>query len=211
MVYRFKDYLSSDKTAAAHFANNHANYDSFAWFSEPEDSKNWTLYYTQNRDSGLLDQSNAAQIDKRLEKFLKHDCLIRAEHHSHWACGWVEGYAIRVYTPKGRITKVFMEFLEILREMDNYPVLNEDDWTNREYEATIASIREIGRRMVNENAPEDWPYEVYSALPDSEKEPKGDQGGYPSDESVKAALTRLGYGHVSYTVASRPKHWTVKL
>ena len=55
----------SDVTAAAaDMAGNHQRFDSFAWFDKPEDSHLWCIVYTANRDSGLLEQSNAAVIAK---------------------------------------------------------------------------------------------------------------------------------------------------
>lgn len=55
---------------------------------------------------------------------------------SHWACGWVEGYAVAVYDPstESGLTPAFEECCEIARELDDYPCLNEDDWSQRESE-----------------------------------------------------------------------------
>ena len=55
--------------------------------------------------------------------------------------------------------------------------------------------------MVSDDATETWPYDVYSWLSNnypSEIESREDQGGYPSDDSVKEALEDLGYLDKNY-------------
>jgi len=50
--------------AAENAAGNWQRFDSFVWFRdrEVEDADKWSIIYTHNRDSGLLDQSNASVI-----------------------------------------------------------------------------------------------------------------------------------------------------
>ena len=96
--------------------------------------------YTHHRDSDLLDQSNAAAIEESLEPFTHGktpDAV--AEHHHHWACGWVDGFSIRVFRGH-RITKAFRKYHELAERLTQYPVLDEEDYSRREYEATIANL-----------------------------------------------------------------------
>ena len=97
------------KAAAKAAAGNWEKYDSFVWFraQDLDDADNWAVIYTRNRDSGLLDQSNAHGIEAALDTFTEgNDPDVVAETHSHWAVGWVQGVSIRAYR-KGRITKAF--------------------------------------------------------------------------------------------------------
>ena len=50
------------KDAAKHAAGNWKNFKCFVWYRDRELTKpeDWSVVYTHNRDSGLLDQSNAA-------------------------------------------------------------------------------------------------------------------------------------------------------
>jgi hypothetical protein len=51
----------------------------------------------------------------------------------HWACGWMEYIAIKARNKKG-FTSIFRKALDICNRLDNYPVLDEDDFSRREYE-----------------------------------------------------------------------------
>ena len=61
--------LEDNDVDAKEAAGNWREFDCFAWFDQPADADNWTIVYTSNRDSGLIDQSNAAAIDKVLRRF----------------------------------------------------------------------------------------------------------------------------------------------
>ena len=54
--------------AAEQAAGNWRKFQCFVWYrDEIQDAENWAIVYTNHRDSGLLDQSNAAAIQKELE------------------------------------------------------------------------------------------------------------------------------------------------
>jgi len=57
--------------AARKAAGNWQQFKCFVWFraKELQDADQWAVIYTHNRDSGLLDQSNAAFIAKALQPF----------------------------------------------------------------------------------------------------------------------------------------------
>ena len=187
---------STIEEAAKDAAGNHYDFDSFAWWGRPDDGKNWFLTYTHNRDSGLLDQSNAAEIAVTLKPFVEADKEypdIVEEDHGHWACGWVKGYAIRVYDAAGEVTEAFRAWYGILKRLDKYPALNEEDWMDREYEATCENIKSIGEKFIEDEA-EGWEYEVYGWLSDNDPyqvEARDDQGGWPDDEAVEKAIVAV--------------------
>lgn len=189
---------SDVEVAAKEMAGNHREFACFAWWGEPEDSDNWAIVYTHHRDSGLLDQSNADAIAKCLEPF---DEDVISQRHNHWAVGHIDGYVIRVFRENGTITEAFLRYCELMDRMSDYPVLDEEDYSRREYEATLDNIREAGRRFVSDEAPDGWEGEAFSWFWDNCQgaiENRDDQGGYPSDDEMKEALGALGFLHDDY-------------
>ena len=186
--------------AAEQAAGNWRKFQCFVWYrDEIQDAENWAIVYTHNRDSGLLDLSNASMIEKELEPFTEaadEDPDVVMESHNHWACGWIDGFSIRVFRDGG-ITNAFRKYHELTEAMAQYPILDEDDYSNREYEATIENIGDAAWRVKDDyELPDDWQCEVYEWLLDnccSEIENSDDQGGYPSEESLRAAFKALGF------------------
>ncbi len=145
----------------------------------------------------MLDQSNAAFIAKALEPFTEGDDPdVVFESHAHWAVGFIAGFSIRVFRD-GEITEAFKTYHELAQRMDDYPILDESDYSERELEATLENIDDAAWRLKNEfDLPEGWEGEVYSWLSDndsSEVENRDDCGGYPSEEALRAAFAALGY------------------
>lgn len=187
------------KDAAELAAGNWRRFSCFVWFRDRElaDADKWAVIYTHNRESGLLDQSNAALIEKELTPFTEgNDPDVVFESHSHWAVGHVDGFSIRVFR-RGRITKAFRKYHELAARMAEYPILDEIDYSNREYEATVENIANAAWRLKNDfELPDGWAGEVYSWLSDNcchEIENSDDQGGYPSEQALKRAFEALGY------------------
>lgn len=186
--------------AAKKAASNWRHFNSFIWFrdQELEDADQWAIIYTHHRDSGLLDQSNAIVIEKALESFTEGDDPDLAfESHNHFAVGHVDGFSIRVFDANGEITPAFRAYFEIAKRMADYPVLDESDYSQREYDATLENISDAAWKLKRQFVlPEDWVGQVYSWLSDnddSQIENRDDQGGYPSEESLRAAFVALGY------------------
>ena len=187
------------EAASQKVAGNWKHFDSFVWFRdrELEDADQWAVFYTHNRDSGLIDQSNASVIAKALEPFAEgDDADVVFESHHHWAVGHVDGFSIRVFR-NGEITEAFSKYHELAERMTDSSTLDESDYSNREYDATIANIKEAAWRLKNDfDLPEGWESEVYSWLSDnksSEVENRDDQGGYPSEEALRSAFVALRF------------------
>ena len=175
---------------------------SFGWYDKPdENAEDWGIVHTHNRDSGLLAQSNAAVIEKALAPFLEADDPdILAQSFNHWACGWVAGYAIRVYRD-GKITHAALAYFRLKQRMGDYPILDEEDHSKRELEATLVNFRDAAWKLKNEYLlPDDWESESYAWLSNSDKryhqrdiECRDDDGAYPSEEGLRAAFEALRY------------------
>jgi hypothetical protein len=185
--------------AARDAAGNWKRFDCFVWFREDEidDRDSWAIIYTHNRDSGLLDQSNAEQIARALKPFTERDGPdVVMESHTHWAVGHVDGFSIRVYR-NGQITDAFRAYHDLCERLDAYPILDEEDYSKRELEATLENIGDSAWKLKHEfNLPDGWEGDVYSWLCDHRQravENRDDQGGYPGEDDLREAFDALGY------------------
>jgi len=185
--------------AAKQAAGNWREFHCFVWWRKDDlpDADKWAIVYTHNRDSGLVDQSNDVAIHNALLPFMRGDNPnVVTENHSPWAVGWVAGYSICVYR-RGRITKAFRVYHALAQRMANYPILDEEDYFSREYEATLENIGDAAYRLKDEyDLPEGWVGNVYHWFADNDCsaiESADDQGGYPDEEQLRAAFDALGY------------------
>jgi hypothetical protein len=127
--------LDHAEALAKKLLGNHRRFEAFGWHDRPEDDEQWCIVYTTNRDADALTRSNARQYAKALDPFCtgEDDADCREEHHGHWACGWVDGYAIRVRR-EGKLTPAFLAYAELKCAEDSYPVLCEEDFSIEEDE-----------------------------------------------------------------------------
>lgn len=186
---------------AKELRGNWMKFESFGWSRRWEipDPENWAIVYTDNRDSGLIDKSNASAIAAAMKPFVESEQKdIYEESHRHWAVGYVDGYAIRVHPldEEGvpitdEYTPAFEKYCELLINLENYPILDENDYSHMEFEATIRNIMEVGHNLVKNDAPDGWAHDVYRELPDGEIENTDDRGGWPSEKAVAEALRAL--------------------
>lgn len=90
----------------------------------------------QNRDSDCLTQSNFAVgldiLDQTDPTGQDHEL----RRFGHWACGWFEIVLVR---PDSECSKVAGE---LAQRLEDYPALNEHDWSEREAEAAHEVWRE---------------------------------------------------------------------
>ena len=187
------------KDAAKAAGGNWQNFKCFIWFRDKElkNPEDWAVIYTHLRDSGLLDQSNAAVIRKAMLPFTKgNDPDVVFESHSHWAVGNISGFSVRV-RKRGRITKAFRTYHEQAVRMEEYPILDEHDYSERECNAAYENVGEAAWRLKNEfSLPDDWQDDVYNWLSEHREhalENTSDEGGCPSESDLQAAFENLGY------------------
>jgi hypothetical protein len=185
--------------AAREAAGNWKRFMCFVWDRrhDLDDSDSWAIVYTHNRDSGLLDRSNADAFAKAMQPCTEGDDPDAVmESHSHWAVGHVDGFSVRVYRD-GEITDAFQTYHEFAERMDGYPILDEEDYGRREHEATLENIAEAAWRLKGEyELPDGWEGDVYSWLSEHRQravENRDDQGGYPEEDDLRAAFEALGY------------------
>ena len=154
--------------AASEAAGNWQRFDSFCWFrrDEVEDPENWAIFCTSHRGSGLLDQSNAAAIVKVMQPFTDGDDPdVVFESHSHCAVGHIDGFSIRVFR-NAEITDAFAKYHELTEELADYPILDEEDYSQRECEATFENLTDAAWRLKDEyDLPEDWKSTYWTGFP----------------------------------------------
>lgn len=68
------------------------------------------------------------------------------ESHSSWLVGHIDGFSVRVFRD-GQVTEAFRTYHDLAERMDNYPVLDESDYSERKYEATIENIGLAAHRL----------------------------------------------------------------
>jgi len=100
--------------------------DSFSNYSGP-DHGHAVVVVGMTRDSDLLSISN---FECALERLGGESPTVEVLSMGHWACGWIK---LLTVNPQDR--KALIEAYTIKRELDEYPVLDDDDFSEREYEA----------------------------------------------------------------------------
>ena len=185
--------------AAREAAGNWRSWTCFVWDREREidDPDEWAIIYTHHRDSRLLDQSNAAAMADALRSFSESENPdVVFESHAHWVVGRVDGFSIRVYRGD-EITEAFHTYHGLMEQLDGYPVLDEADYSSREYEAALENIEDAAWRLKSTSDLHDgWEAQVYewlSAHRPGAVENKDDRGAYPSERELLDAFNGLGY------------------
>jgi hypothetical protein len=175
------------KARAASMADNWRKWEAFSW-SEPREGV-WTLVYTHNRDSSLLNRVNAQVIAGQMSKF-GEDAV--PEDHNHFACGWVKGWAIKVYDEHGQITPAFQAWESLCDRAEDQPILDEDLYSAAESDALWNEVSEVVRRVARQKfveAPTDETVEqVMSMLQLSYHEHRG-----PDEDKIEGSLLQMGF------------------
>lgn len=149
------------------------------------------------RDSNLREESNAAVLKKVLEEKTEFNDKWEIVSCSHWAVGWVEHLSYEAIGPDGEATDLHEWLGEWFGGLLDYPFADDSDFYERQYEATIKNITDVGYSLVDDaKAPEDWAEQVFDWFRDNDEnalEDHDDTGAYPSKEQMEAALRALGW------------------
>ena len=104
--------------------------------------REWPDYYSagvgQSRDSDCLEQSNFAAMLAALEGESETVIVVR---ETHWAVGWVEWIAIHEAD-----TAALAKADEQCGRLEDYPVLDEEDWSEREWNAQCETWEQASLR-----------------------------------------------------------------
>lgn len=108
-----------------------ANYAGATW-------EGWYVFLVQHRDSDCLTRSNFRCALKALEAIMSPDSVpndpdesatVLVVQENHWAVGWVEWIAVHPSDVKAVALAEEME-----ARLENYPILDEDDFSELEME-----------------------------------------------------------------------------
>ena len=144
-----------------------------------KDLSDYYPIYSINRDSCEIDKSNWDAIWDELKDYDG----VEIHRFNHWAVGWIE--QILIHEDDEEALDVAEDILAIL---DNYPLLNEDDYSIRMHEGALNNIQSSHSMVESQDDAE----KVYRFLSDygyyRELEEYDGMPAYPSDEAIEDAL-----------------------
>src|SRR6266550_2530360 len=108
---------------------NPSGWDSLANFAGTIPDKHLLVLLSRNRDSDLLAESNWDTVLKFLGGESDSVQIVR---HGHWACGWIEYLMI-----DGRDTDTVTLAESVESKLEDYPIFDEEDYSNRTYAAAF--------------------------------------------------------------------------
>mgnify|MGYP003117738496 CR=1 FL=1 len=105
------------------------------------DQQDWLVVpVTRNRDSGPAEESNWETALKMLDP--DDDCEDMETHSfNHWACGWFEIIIVKPGTKAAEVAE------DIESALADYPLLGDEDCSEREWEAHSTSVEEELNRI----------------------------------------------------------------
>lgn len=118
--------------------------DDFGYWGDDEMFNTWGFCkIDKNLSSDLLEISNFETISSHL--ILKFPNDFRIETYKHWVVGSVDRLCCRTYEVidgKKKISEAFYAVMEILDSLEDYPVYDEGDLSDRQYEDAIETIKD---------------------------------------------------------------------
>lgn len=107
--------------------NESKGLDGFDNYSGAADQEwcNYVVLLGRSRDSEILEESN---FECALEQLGGESKNVHVERFGHWGCGWFE---LILVNPKHKAIK---KAYEIYKGLQNYPIVDEDDFGEKEYE-----------------------------------------------------------------------------
>jgi len=150
------------------------------------DNQNWLVLIGQNRDSDVLARSNYTCAIEALESVDPDGSDYEQHSFGHWACGWLEVVIVR---PGSKAYDVAVEIEACLAD---YPVLNDDHYSELEWSEHADWVdRECGR-VANDNDQDLT--DTYCAGTIAERfQWNSEHDRSPDDEDLHAALADLGF------------------
>jgi hypothetical protein len=120
-----------------------ANIPDFGWYGDEDLGVTWAFCFSKNRDSGLLEESNFDTV----KRIFNDEGFEEGQDWSdvrcnHWAVGWVDYILVRMLDDEGRYTPIAVVALDIRDKLMDYPLLDEEDHSRREFEAQCDCIQD---------------------------------------------------------------------
>lgn len=143
--------------------------DDFGYWGDDDMFNTWGYAgVNKTRDSQNLELSNFHVITKDLME--RHPDDFRIERYSHWLVGWVEQLCVRILKKEGEVTEdnitdAFIAALGYQDALDNYPVIDDDHYSEICYEELIEYIKDEGFATEKiDQSIEDWEHKLAHGL-----------------------------------------------
>jgi hypothetical protein len=168
----------------------------FSYSGDLPIGESWGFTLGVHRDSDVLSRSNWEVISGDMESRFPDDTEVI--HCRHWAVGWYDHLTIRLMDSNGLITEAARAIYDWHCKLSDYPVANEDRFSELEYGEKIESMEESIRVALHCS-----PYWIGSSNVDSILEHirindersydrAYDREGWLEDEPVILACYRMG-------------------
>lgn len=125
-----------------------SGFDSWDNYSGDRSIAHWFILLSQNRDSRVLEQSNFASA---LEELGGESDTVQVHRFGHWGCGW---YELILIDPTDVEAVRIGEDIE--RALEDYPVLDENDFLERELEDELESWQAYGEKEFTKWLVHEW-------------------------------------------------------
>jgi hypothetical protein len=163
----------------------------FGYYGDLDLFNTWGLCYAlEHRDSNTFEQSNSAYIQAQIKARGLSESF-EVLHFGHWAVGWIEQLAIKLVDDNGELNKPALDFMqEIHDSLADYPILDEEDYSRREYEDFISTLENCYKwdlESAGATLPDGWSAEMYSAMDNISS------SGELSESYVMETARELGY------------------
>lgn len=127
----------------------------------------WAWTAGRSRDSDLLNQSNFAVILEDMKQFRKD---VKVERYGHWGPGWVERLCVRMLDKDGKVTKAGRAAVDWEKRLEDYPVADDEDWSDRQDEAMDKNLKAAVEDLLRGSGwelksrlPGDWEWNLQQA------------------------------------------------
>ena len=158
----------------------------------------------RTRDSGIAELSNFEAALEILTEVSEED--VEVLRFGHWGPGWIEELAWRAVDSEGRITAIAEAAYELHQRLESYPLLDEDDVSERESAVQYENVRQALRDFYNRHEGEIRGkfFAVWTDEPDSDyvvqdvyeklwqKDQAGDEQRSVRERDLERALVELG-------------------
>lgn len=169
----------------------------FGYWGSEDMFKTWGFSGIDNSHQSFLEESNFEVISKQL--MAKYPDDFRIESYKHWLVGQVDRLVCRILidgneVTNANITKAFRAAMDWHEKLSDYPVADEDHYSNMEYQAMLDNFVCMSNDilfMTNLEQP-DWQEKLFHELQmNMDVELSVDAGAFPKDDEVKMALYNL--------------------
>lgn len=192
-----------------------------------DDGSNWCLWIFSWYQHSLMDEANERAIRDRFAKLFAEGKDVRDYGPLRTS---VLGYLVRVYQERGgvpinKLTSAFELMCKTRRQLQQYAVLNDFNYSEMVYDATVRNIEQglRGHKL--------WEYCYWAPEPEDGNNPGqhlhrcaealwkwfwdndqqaiegDDDGGYPSDDQLAKAIFALGWTNHLRVAIERDTEW----